>query len=161
MAAVSGPLLDWVSVVALLLLAPLGFVLVAIIYRHREISLGVGARPGGYLVAALITLFVLPVLGLFLGDYALVGCALLAIAALQRNLQLAVWAAVFGVVGGLERFYFLSNRLYSLADAMGFHRASDGYFSWASACVYGVLGSALMVGGLLARHGELTKGPRV
>lgn len=157
MAAVSGPLLNWVAVLALFLLAPLGFLLVALIYRRREISLGVGGRPRAYLVAALLTLFVLPAFGLALGGYALIGFALLVIAVLQRNLQLAIWAIVFGVVGGLERFYFFSNRLYSLADAIGFHRSSDGYFSWSSSLVYAVLGMALVAGGLVARHGELSR----
>jgi hypothetical protein len=158
MAEVSSRLVNWAAVLALFLLAPLGFLLVVLIFRRREISLGVGARHRGYLVAALITLLVLPVLGLLLGEYAFIGCALLVIAALQRNLQLAIWAVAFGVIGGLERFYFFSNRLYSLADAMGFHRSSDGYFSWGSALVYGALGVALIGGGLFARHGELSSG---
>jgi hypothetical protein len=61
---------------------------------------------------------------------------------------------VFGVVGGLEHLSLISNRLYSLTDTLGINRSQDGYFSWSSSLVFAILGLALIVGGLLARHSE-------
>jgi len=152
--AVIEPMLDWAGTVTLFLLAPVGFLLVALIYRRREIAFGVGGRERAYTVAAISTLLLLPILGLALGSYALVGIALIIIAMLQRNLQLAIWALVFGVVGGLEHLSLISNRLYSLADSLSIYRSNDGYFSWSSSLVFGILGLALIVGGLLAQRAE-------
>jgi hypothetical protein len=153
-AAACSPFSDGAKVAVLFFLAPLGFLLVALIYRRREISLGIGGRPRGYLLAALVVVLVVPVLGLLLGAYALIGCALLVIAVLQRNLILATWGVVFAVVGALEQIGFFSNRLYSLADVLGINRSSSGYFSWSSELTYGMLGLALIVGGLVARRHE-------
>jgi hypothetical protein len=152
--AVLGPKFVWAPALALFFLAPLGFLVVAIIYKRREISLGVGGRAHAYKVAAITTLLALPFLGFFVGEYAVIGLALLIIAILQRNPTLGLWAVVFGVIGGLERFYLLSNRLYPIADALGVNRNSDGYFSWGSALVYGCLGIAMIAGGLYTRHRE-------
>jgi intracellular septation protein A len=153
-AAVIEPMVDWAGTLALFLLAPVGFLSVALIYRRREIAFGLGGRERAYTVAAISTLLLLSILGLALGSYALVGIALIVIAMLQRNLQLAIWALVFGVVGGLEHLSLISNRLYSLADSLGIYRSNDGYFSWSSSLVFGILGLALIVGGLLAQHAE-------
>jgi hypothetical protein len=148
------PMLDWAGTLTLFLLAPVGFLLVALIYRRREIAFGVGGRERAYTVAAISTLLLLPILGLALGSYALIGLALVIIAMLQRNLQLSIWAPVFGVVGGLEHLSLISNRLYSLADTLGINRSSSGYFSWSSSLVFGILGVTFILGGLLARHAE-------
>jgi intracellular septation protein A len=153
-AAVIEPMVDWAGTLALFLLAPVGFLSVALIYRRREIAFGLGGRERAYTVAAISTLLLLSILGLALGSYALVGIALIVIAMLQRNLQLAIWALVFGVVGGLEHLSLISNRLYSLADSLSIYRSNDGYFSWSSSLVFGILGLALVVGGLLAQHAE-------
>lgn len=101
-AAVIEPMVSWAGTLVLVLLAPVGFLSVALIYRRREIAVGLGGRERAYTVAAILTLLLLPILGLALGSYSLVGIALMIIAMLQRNLQLAIWALVFGVVGGLE-----------------------------------------------------------
>jgi hypothetical protein len=153
-AAVIEPMLDWAGTLTLFLLAPIGFVSVALIYRRRQIAFGVGGRERAYTVAAISTLLLLPILGLALGSYALIGLALVIIATLQRNLRLGIWALVFGLVGGLEHLFLISNRLYSLADTLGINRSKDGYFSWSSSLVFGILALALIVGGLLARHAE-------
>ncbi len=153
-AAVIEPMVSWAGTLVLVLLAPVGFLSVALIYRRREIAVGLGGRERAYTVAAILTLLLLPILGLALGSYSLVGIALMIIAMLQRNLQLAIWALVFGVVGGLEHLSLISNRLYSLADTLGLYRSDDGYFSWSSSLVFGILGLALIVGGLLAQHAE-------
>ena len=153
-AAVIEPMADWAGTLALFLLAPVGFLSVALIYRRRVIAIGLGGRELAYTVAAISTLLLLPILGLALGSYALVGIALIIIAMLQRNLQLAIWALVFGVVGGLEHLSLISNRLYSLADSLSIYRSNDGYFSWSSSLVFGILGLALIVGGLLAQHAQ-------
>jgi len=153
-AAVIEPMVDWAGTLALFLLAPVGILSVALIYRRREIAFGLGSRERSYTVAAISTLLLLPILGLALGSYALVGIALIIIAMLQRNLQLAIWALVFGVVGLLEHLSLISNRVYSLTDTLGIYRSNDGYFSWSSSLVFGILGLALVVGGLLAQQAE-------
>ncbi len=149
------PIADWAAALALFVLAPIGFLLVAFIYQRREIALGLGGRQRAYKVAAISTLLLLPILGLALGSYVIIGLALVIIAILQRNLQLGIWAFVFGVVGGLEHLSLISNRLYSLSETLGINRSQDGYFSWSSSLVFVVLGLALIVGGSFARHLEL------
>ncbi len=137
----------------LLLLAPAGFVVVALYYRRRELSTGVGGRTRPYALAAVVTVVTLPLVLLF-GAYELVGVGLLAIALTQRNWYLGAWAVVYGVIGGLEALAAVSNRLYGAADALGFARARDGYFSWSSSLVYGALGVALIGAGVYARRRE-------
>jgi hypothetical protein len=132
------------------LFAPVGFVLVALYYRHREKATGVGGRPLPYVIAAVVTLVALPLLALF-GGYAVAGVALVVIAVQQRNLYLAGWALVFGVGGSLEVFAIFSNRLYDVF----------GYFAWAPSLVYATLGLLLMGAGLYARRGESRPGAAV
>ena len=71
------------------------------------------------------------------------------------NVELGLWGSrLWGRLEALERFYLVSNRLYTAADALGFNRIKDGYFSWA-VCprVCGALGLAMISGGLCnARH---------
>jgi hypothetical protein len=145
---------DPIGNAALLVLAPVGFFVVALYYRRRESVIGIGGRTRPYVVAALVTLLCLPLLLAF-GAYALVGVALLVIAVRQRNLYLGVWAIVFGVVGGLESIYLISNRLYSVDQALGLWRAQDGYFSWAPSLEYGALGVVLISAGLYAHRREV------
>jgi hypothetical protein len=156
--AVLRPMLDPIGKVVLLLLAPIGFAFIALHYRRQERTVGVGSRSGGYsgtaVVVVVLFVFLFP-LALILGLYALVGIGLLVIAVRQRNLFLGGWAVVYGVIGGLESLSLISNRLYGLANALGLARAGDGYFSWSSSLVYGVLGSALIGAGLYARRREL------
>jgi hypothetical protein len=147
---VVGPL----GTIAPLVIAPAGFAAVALYYRRREIARGVGGRTGAYVLAAVLTLLILPLVIVF-GAYALVGVALLVIAVRQRNLYLGVWAVVYGVLGGLESIFFLSNRLYTVADALGFVRAENGYFWWAPTLVYGALGALLIGAGLYAQRSEV------
>jgi hypothetical protein len=145
--------LDPIGNVLLLLLAPAGFAVVALSYRRRELTKGVGGRTRPYTIAAVVTLVTLPVVLLF-GTYELVGLGLLVIALTQRNWYLGAWAVVYGVVGGLEALGAVSNRLYGAAEALGFARARDGYFSWSSSLVYATLGVALIGAGLYARRKE-------
>ncbi len=127
----------------LVFLGPVGFALVALYYQRSEVRTGVGRPALTYVVAAVVTLLLVP-LFVLLGAPVLVGLGLLAIAVGQRNRYLGLWAVVCGVVGGLEAFSVLSNRLYDVW----------GYFSWSSSVVFGVLGLALVVAGLHARRKE-------
>jgi hypothetical protein len=124
---------------------PAGFLFVAWWYRRQQARSGVGQGRGSYVaagVAVLAVLLVVPVL--WHGPLAAVAAGLLAMAALQRNAYLAAFAAVFGVLGALEDFLVLSNRL---ADAgLGGELGQP--------VVYGALGLLLLVGGLVARLRE-------
>jgi hypothetical protein len=137
-----------------LFVAPVGFVLVALSYRRRQSATGVGARPAPYVIAALVVFILFPV-ALALGPYAEVGVALCVIAVTQRNLYLGVWAVIYGVVGSLEVFDVISNRLYGAAEVLGLFRAQDGYFSSAPPLVYGLLGALLVAAGLYAQTREV------
>lgn len=140
----------------LVFLGPIGFALVALCYRRREIRTGVGRPARSYLVAAVVTLLFVPSFVL-LGSPVLSGLGLLGIAAWQRDRYLGLWAVVCGVVGGLEAFAVLSNRLYDVSDALGFHSDTSGYFSWSSSLVFGMLGLALVLAGLHARRREVVR----
>jgi hypothetical protein len=139
-----------------LVAVPTGFVVVALYYRRHQVATGIGAGTRPYVMAALaaVAVIVLVPLALVFGVYATAGLALLVIAVRQRNLHLGVWAVVYGVVGSLETFDLVSNRLYTAADALGLFRAQDGYFSWAPSLVYGALGAALVGAGLRASRAE-------
>ncbi|HEY5252496.1 MAG TPA: hypothetical protein VIJ09_12580, partial [Acidimicrobiales bacterium] len=117
---------SWVALDLLIRLvaAPAGFVLVALAYRRRQVVTGVGGRTGPYVIAALVVFPLYPVALLF-GPYPEVGVALTVIAWQQRNLYLAVWAVIFGLIGSLEALHVISNRLYGAADALGLFRAQD------------------------------------
>jgi hypothetical protein len=86
-----------------------------------------------------------------------VAAGLVAIALLQRNGYLAFWAAVFGILGTLEQFLVLSNRLYDLAEWRGWfpeprdHGIVDDL---GQPIVYGALGLLLLVAGLVALRRE-------
>lgn len=134
--------------------APLGFVFVALSYRRHQLATGVGAPAGSSVIAALVVFILFPVTFAF-GPYAEVGMALCVIAGRQRNLYLGVWAVIYGVIGSLEVFDVISNRLYGTADALGLFRAQDGYFSSAQAIVYGFLGAMLVAAGLYAQKKEV------
>lgn len=142
---------------ALVLLAPVGFALVALYYRRREIGTGVGRRSRPYAIAALVTLAAVPFMVL-LGAPVLVGIGLLVIAVQQRNRYLGIWAVVYGVVGSLEALYVFSNRLYEANEALGLNSGTSGYFSWSSSLVFGALGVVLVGAGLYARRKEVASG---
>ena len=79
------------------------------------------------------------------------------IAILQRNAYLASWAAAFGVLGTLEQFLVLSNRLYDLAEWRGWFTEPRDYGivdDLGQPVVYGALGLMLLVAGLVALHRE-------
>ena len=86
-----------------------------------------------------------------------VAAGLVVIAILQRNAYLASWAAAFGVLGALEQFLVLSNRLYDLAEWRGWFTEPRDYGivdDLGQPVVYGALGLMLLVAGLVALHRE-------
>ncbi|HEV2917954.1 MAG TPA: hypothetical protein VG673_01740, partial [Actinomycetota bacterium] len=103
-----------------LLAGPVGFVVVGWWYRRQQVRSGVGQGRGSWTIAGvsvLLALVLLPIL--WISPLPAVAAGLVAIAVLQRNAYLAVWAVLFGVLGTLEQFFVLSNRLYDLAQWRG------------------------------------------
>jgi hypothetical protein len=140
-----------------LLLAPIGFAVIAVYYRRREVATGVGSptRPYAFTAVLLALAFVIFLgLALLFGTFLAVGLGLFVIAVRQRNLYLGVWAALYGVIGTLEGLSLISNRLFVAARWLGLFKPSDGYFSWSSSLVYGVIGAMLIGAGLFARKHE-------
>jgi hypothetical protein len=104
---------------------------------------GVGQGRGSYPLtgaSVLLALLVLPML--WFSPLPTVAAGLVAMAFLQRNPYLAFWAAVFGVLGTLEQFFVLSNRLDGIAGELG------------QPAVFAGLGVLLLIAGLVARHRE-------
>lgn len=130
---------------------PVGFLLIAFAYHRRRLQVGLGAGRGSYAMAGLLVLaaFVL-VLPLSVAALPTIAAALLVLAARQRNAFLAVCAACFGVVGGLEAFDVFDNLLFRAADHLGWFTSEDGYFSGAPAIVYALAGLLLLGAGLAA-----------
>jgi hypothetical protein len=131
-----------------LVAGPVGFLLVGWWYRRQQVRSGVGHGRGSWAVTGavvLLALLQLPVL--WLSPFVTVAAGLLGVAVLQRNPYLACWAVVFGVVGTLEQFLVLSNRLSG-------RLAGDVVGDSGSALVYGALGVLLLVAGLVALHRE-------
>jgi hypothetical protein len=142
-----------------LVLAPVGFVCIALYYRRRERATGVGSPTHSYALTGLFLALVLILMFgivLIFGTFAVVGFGLVFIAFRQRNFYLGVWAVIYGVVGTLEGLSLVSNRLYVTAQGLGLFRSTDGYFSWSSSLVYGLLGAMLIGAGLFARHDEVS-----
>jgi hypothetical protein len=127
-----------------LLAGPVGFVVVGWWYRRQQVRDGVGPGRGSYTAAGasvLLALVLLPLLWFL--PMATIAAGLVAMAVLQRNPYLAFWAVTFGVVGTLEQFFVLSNRLGGLVSP-----------DLGPPVVFGALGVLLLVAGLVARHRE-------
>jgi hypothetical protein len=126
------------------LAGPVGFLVIGWWYRRQQVRDGVGPGRGSYTVAGvsvLLALVLIPLLWFF--PLPTVAAGLVAMAVLQRNLYLAFWAVIFGVIGTLEQFFVLSNRLGGLVTA-----------DLGQAVVYGALGVVLLAAGLVALHHE-------
>jgi hypothetical protein len=140
-----------------LLAGPAGFLAVGWWYRRQQARSGIGEGRGSYAVAGVCTLLVFVLLPLlWIAPLPVVAAGLLVVAVLQRNRYLAAWAAVLGLLGGLERFYVLSNRLYDLAQWLGWFPESRGYrlLDGGQPLVYAALGGLLLVAGLVALRRE-------
>lgn len=138
--------------------APLGFVFIAWYERRRAVRWGVGEGPVRYGVAAIVVFiaFYLPIPP-FVTEFAplaVVGFALLVVAVLQRDVYLALSAAVLGVVGGFEVFGWASQGLSMIAEALGLPYLGRAVVdnSWV---VVG-LGVFLLVAAILARRREVS-----
>lgn len=141
-----------------LVLVPAGFAGIALYYQGHERAIGVGSPTQSYALTGLVLgLLMIVMFGIVLlfGAFAVVGFGLLFIAYRQRNLYLALWAVIYGVVGTLEGLSLVSNRLYSIAQDLGLYRTTQGCFSWSTSLVYGVLGAMVIGAGLLARRKEI------
>ena len=139
------------------LAAPAGFAFVAWYYRRHEASVGVGSDSDTYrwwALGVLAALMLAPFLVLFGAPQGLIAIGLVTIAVRQNNVYLGAWAAVYGVVGVLDGWYVVTNRLYDLASWLGLYSETSGYFDWAPALVTGVLGLMLVGAGLLALRKE-------
>jgi hypothetical protein len=141
-----------------LVAGPAGFLLVGWWYRRQQVRSGVGQGRGSWAIAGvsvLLALVLLPIL--WISPLPAVAAGLLAIAVLQRNAYLAVWAVLFGILGTLEQFFVLSNRLYDLAQWRGWFPEPRDYGivdDLGQPIVYGALGVLLLVAGLVALHRE-------
>jgi hypothetical protein len=141
-----------------LLAGPAGFLVTGWWYRRQQTRSGIGEGRGSWTVAGvsmLLALALLPVV--WIAPLPIVGAGLLVLATLQRNRYLAVWAAVLGLLGGLERFFVLSNRLYDLADWLGWFQQPRGQellVDLGSSIVFAALGGLLLAAGLVALRRE-------
>jgi hypothetical protein len=146
-----------VNDIAALILAPIGFGVVAVYYRRHEVATGVGSPTRPYAVTGLLLALAFVIflgLALLFGSFLAVGLGLFVIAVRQRNVYLGLWATIYGVIGTLEGLSLISNRLFVTARWLGLFRPSDGYFSWSSSLVYGVIGAMLVGAGFFARSHE-------
>jgi hypothetical protein len=141
-----------------LLAGPAGFLATGWWYRRQQARSGIGEGRGSYTVAGASTLLAFVLLPLvWIAPLPVVAAGLLVVAALQRNRYLAAWAAVFGLLGGLEHFFVLSNRLYDLAGWLGWFREPRDYGlldELGPPIVFAALGGLLLAAGLLALRRE-------
>jgi hypothetical protein len=141
-----------------LLAGPAGFLATGWWYRRQQARSGIGEGRGSYTVAGASTLLAFVLLPLvWIAPLPVVAAGLLVVAALQRNRYLAAWAAVFGLLGGLEHFFVLSNRLYDLAGWLGWFREPRDYGlldELGPPIMFAALGGLLLAAGLLALRRE-------
>lgn len=141
-----------------LLAGPAGFLAIGWWYRRQQARSGVGAGRGSYTVAGVSTLLAFVLVPLvWIAPLPVVATGLLVVAALQRNGYLAAWAIFLGLLGGLERFYVLSNRLYDLAGWFGWFREPRDYGlldDLGQPIVFAALGGLLLAAGLVALRRE-------
>lgn len=141
-----------------LLAGPAGFLATGWWYRRQQARSGIGEGRGSYTVAGASTLLAFVLLPLvWIAPLPVVAAGLLVVAALQPNRYLAAWAAVFGLLGGLEHFFVLSNRLYDLAGWLGWFREPRDYGlldELGPPIVFAALGGLLLAAGLLALRRE-------
>jgi hypothetical protein len=141
-----------------LLAGPAGLLAISWWCRRQQARSGVGAGRGSWTVAGISVLLAFVVVPLVsIAPLPVVAAGLLVVAALQRNRYLAAWAVVLGVLGGLERFFVLSNRLYDLAEWLGWSREPGGYWlldDLTQPIVFAALGGLLLAAGLVALRRE-------
>jgi len=141
-----------------LLAGPAGFLATGWWYRRQQTRSGIGEGRGSYTVAGVSTLLafvLLPVV--WIAPLPVVAAGLLVVAALQRNRYLAAWATVLGLLGGLEHFLVLSNRLYDLAEWLGWFREPRNYGlldELGPPTVFAAVGGLLLAAGLVALRRE-------
>jgi hypothetical protein len=145
-----------------LLAGPAGFLVTGWWYRRQQTRSGIGEGRGSW-TAAGVSMLVAPALlpVVWIAPLPIVGAGLLVVAALQRNRYLAAWAAVLGLLGGLERFFVLSNRLYDPADWLGWlqqPRGQELLVDLGSSVVFAALGGLLLAAGLVALRRERAGG---
>ena len=141
-----------------LLAGPAGFLATGWWYRRQQARSGIGEGRGSYTVAGVSTLLAFVLVPLvWIAPLPVVAAGLLVVAALQRNRYLAAWATVLGLLGGLERFFVLSNRLYDLAGWFGWLREPRDHGlldDLGQPIVYAALGGLLLAAGLVALRRE-------
>jgi hypothetical protein len=145
------PFWPWFPQDFVLLVAPIGFALIALRYRAVERRLGVRTEWRVFLALVVVVLisflvaprYLLHSLGV---PFGVTGLSLRVVAWWQRSGLLAAGALVFGVGGVLQTFHVLSNRVYEVYG---------GYISWASVAVWTLLAVALWVLAAVARTREV------
>jgi hypothetical protein len=141
-----------------LLAGPAGFLATGWWYRRQQARSGVGEGRGSWTVAGVSTLLAFVLLPLvWIAPLPVVAAGLLVLAALQRNRYLAASAAVLGLLGGLEHFFVLSNRLYDLAQWLGWFPEPRDYGlldDLGPPVVFAALGGLLLAAGLVALRRE-------
>ena len=151
-----------------------GLVLIGVLFAWSRRRVGAGAGSGAW-IAAGFGLFVLATFGLpfsplafvsvvgivgFMAPTALIGIALLLIAARRHDPRLALWVVVFGVVVTLAHLGFFTNRfgdllgLVGLSDAVSVHAIVQ-----ADVVVMAALGLVLMVVAMRSRRSTRARQP--
>jgi uncharacterized membrane protein YccC len=99
---------------------PLGFLVLAVIYRHRAVATGVGSGRGVTAVVTGVLLLTFCLSPLALAPTAATALGLLVLAAVQGNRVLLGWAAAFAVVMGLagSGLFNGSSARYGVAEAL-------------------------------------------
>lgn len=137
---------------------PLGFWAIHRYQRRRLHRTGVGPGRGSYAAVSVALVAGLVLLGgvflLFGAPLVAIGVGLLVVALRQGNHPLALAAVAYGVVGGLEGFYLVSNRMMALSFDLGLNQSTSGYFPEARPLVIAVLGCVTLAGGAVAARRE-------
>lgn len=137
---------------------PLGFWTVHRYQQRRLRRTGVGSGRGSYAAVSVALVAAAVLLGglflLFGGVLVAIGLGLLVLALRQGNRPLALAATAYGIVGGLEGFHLISNRIMALSYELGLNQSTSGYFPEARPLVIAVLGVVTLAGGALAARWE-------
>lgn len=139
-----------------LVAGPLGFALIAARYRRTERDVGVGDLSRHYGVgaigAAVVVAMVFSVLLLIVSPLAGAGVALMVVSRVTRDGWVAAAGVALLVLGLLEPWFILSNRVFDAAQLFGTPDASETIFRYSRNIVVAAIAAGLLGMGAAARR---------
>lgn len=134
---------------------PLGFAFVAYWYRRIEREVGIGDLSRHYAAGAIGTALLIAMAAsvfiFFVSPLAGAGVSLLVVARASRGRWIGAVGGVLLVLGLLEPWFILSNRVFEIAQLFGHPDGSEAIFRYSRNVIAGVIAAGVLAAGIIAR----------